>query len=69
MYFKSYHSREQIAIVTTSLCGKIRESLAVSKQTTYMFHMERFNLKKLKEVEGKEQHFVDISNRFTGSET
>jgi hypothetical protein len=26
--------------------------------------MERFNLKKLREVEGKEQYRVEISNRF-----
>jgi hypothetical protein len=26
--------------------------------------MERFNLKKLNEVEAKEQYFVEISNRF-----
>jgi hypothetical protein len=27
--------------------------------------MERFNLKKLNEVEGKEQYWVEISYRFT----
>jgi uncharacterized FlaG/YvyC family protein len=27
--------------------------------------MERFNLKKLNEIEGKEQNRVEISNRFT----
>jgi hypothetical protein len=30
--------------------------------------MERFNLKKLNEVEGKEQYRVDISNRFAALE-
>jgi hypothetical protein len=30
--------------------------------------MERFNLKKLNEVEGKEQYRVEISNRFTALE-
>jgi hypothetical protein len=30
--------------------------------------MERFNLKKLKEVDGKEQYRVEISNRFTDLE-
>jgi hypothetical protein len=35
--------------------ANIRERLAVSKQTTQKFDMERFNLKKLDEVEGKEQ--------------
>jgi hypothetical protein len=30
--------------------------------------MERFNLKKLNEVEGKEQYSVEISNRFAALE-
>jgi hypothetical protein len=30
--------------------------------------MERFNLKKLNEVEGKEQYRVEISNRFAALE-
>jgi hypothetical protein len=34
----------------------------------YTVHMERFNLKKLKEVEGKEQYRVKISNRFAALE-
>jgi hypothetical protein len=36
----------------------IRERLAVSKQTTHRVHMERFNLKKLREVEVKEQYRI-----------
>jgi hypothetical protein len=32
------------------------------------FDMERFNLKKLDEVEGKEQYRVEISNRFAALE-
>jgi hypothetical protein len=35
-------------------------TLAVSKQTMHRFYMERFNFKKLKEVEGKEQYQVEI---------
>jgi hypothetical protein len=31
--------------------------------------MERFNLKKLNEVEGKEQYRVEISNRFPSLES
>jgi hypothetical protein len=31
----------------------------------HRFHVERLNLKKLKEVESKEQYHVEISNRFT----
>jgi hypothetical protein len=47
---------------------KIRERLAVSKQTTHKVHMERFNLKKLSEVEGKGRYCVEISNRFAALE-
>jgi hypothetical protein len=32
---------------------KVIERLAVNKQRSHRFHMERFNLKKLNEVEGK----------------
>jgi hypothetical protein len=31
-------------------------------------HVERFSLKKLNEVEGKEQYHVEISNRFPALE-
>jgi hypothetical protein len=41
---------------------KVTERLAVSKQTTPSVHKERFNLKKLNEVE------VEISNRFAALE-
>jgi hypothetical protein len=34
--------------------AKVRERLAVNKQRSQRLHMERFNLKKLNEVEGKE---------------
>ncbi|PNF34106.1 hypothetical protein B7P43_G01139 [Cryptotermes secundus] len=48
--------------------AKVRERLAVSKQTTHRIHMERFNLKKVNEVEGKELYRVEISNRFAALE-
>jgi hypothetical protein len=38
--------------------AKVRERLAMSKQTAHRVHTERFNLKKLNEVEGKEQYHV-----------
>jgi hypothetical protein len=44
--------------------AKYRERLAVSKQTRNIFHMERFKLKTLNEVEGKEQYGIEISNSF-----
>jgi hypothetical protein len=48
--------------------AKVREKLSVNKQRSHRFHMERFNLKKLNKVEGKEQFHVDVSNRFTALE-
>jgi hypothetical protein len=48
--------------------AKFRERLAVSKQATHRVHMERFNLKKLNEVEGKERYRTEISNSFAGLE-
>jgi hypothetical protein len=44
--------------------AKVRERLAVSKQRTHKVHMERFILKNLKELEGKQQYRVEILNRF-----
>jgi hypothetical protein len=48
---------------------KVRERLAVKKQRSDSFHTERFNLKKLKDVEAKEQYRVEISNRFADLDT
>jgi hypothetical protein len=50
------------------MMAKVRERLAVSKQTTHRFHIERFNLKKLNEVEDKEQYRVEIKNIFAALE-
>jgi hypothetical protein len=44
------------------------ERLAVSEQTAHRVHMERFNLKNLTEVEGKERYRVEVSNRFSALE-
>jgi hypothetical protein len=44
--------------------AKVRERLAVNKQRSHTFHMERFNLKTLNDVESKEQFRVEVSNRF-----
>jgi phosphomevalonate kinase len=50
------------------LVAEDRERLAVNKQRSHIFHMERFNLDKLNEVEGKEQYCVQVSNRIAHSE-
>jgi hypothetical protein len=44
--------------------AKVRERLAVNKQISHSLHTERFSLKKLNEVESKEQFCIEISNRF-----
>jgi hypothetical protein len=55
----SDHSEQQIVILTIIWWWqKVKERVAVNKQRLYRFHMERFNLKKLKEVESKEQRTV-----------
>jgi hypothetical protein len=43
--------------------AKVKERLAVNKQRSQKFDMERFNLKKLNDVEGKEQFRVEVSDR------
>jgi hypothetical protein len=47
---------------------EVTERLAVSKQTMHRDHMERFSLKKLNELEGKEQYHTEMSNRFADLE-
>jgi hypothetical protein len=47
--------------------AKVRERLAVNKETSQRFHMERFNLKKLKEKRN-EKYRVEGSNRFAALE-
>jgi hypothetical protein len=42
--------------------------VAVNKQRSHRFHTKKFNLKKLIEVEGKENYHVGVSNRFAALE-
>jgi hypothetical protein len=60
VYLISDHSGEGCNTDHYLVVAKVRERLAVSKQTTYRFHMERFNLKKLNKAEGKGQYWVEI---------
>jgi hypothetical protein len=48
--------------------AKIRERIAVNKQGSHKFHMERFNLKNFNVVEDKEKYRVEVSNRFAALE-
>ena len=47
---------------------KFRERLAVSKQETHEFDSERFNLKKLSELEVRKQYQMKIMDRFAALE-
>jgi hypothetical protein len=47
--------------------AKVRHRLAVNKQRSQRFHMERFHVNKLNEVEDKEQYSVEVSNRFAAA--
>ena len=47
------------------MVAKVREKLAVSKQTTQKLDGERFNLRKLKDLEVKKQYQIEITNRFS----
>jgi hypothetical protein len=42
---------------------KVRERLAVNNQRSHQFHMQRFNLNILNEVEDKEMYHVEVLNR------
>ena len=50
------------------MVAKIRESLAVNKQATQKFDWERFNLRKLNELEVRKQYQIEISNKFAALE-
>jgi hypothetical protein len=48
--------------------AKVRERLAVSKQAAQKFDVERFNIKKLSELEVRKQYQLKISNSFSALE-
>jgi hypothetical protein len=48
--------------------AKVRGRLALNKQRSHRFHLERLNLKRLNDVEGNEQFRVEVSNRFAALE-
>jgi hypothetical protein len=62
------HSEQETVIVTTIWWWRKLGRLAVNKQRSQRFDMERFNHKKINEAEGKEQFRVEISNRLAASE-
>jgi hypothetical protein len=62
------HPGQQIVSEHYQVVAKVRERLAVNKQSSHRCDMERSNLKKLNDVEGKEQFRVEVSNRFAALE-
>ena len=43
---------------------KVRERLALSKQAAQCFDGERFNVRKLNELEVRKEYQIEITNRF-----
>ena len=50
------------------MVAKVRERLAVSKEAAQKFDVEKFNLRKINELEVTKQYQIDISNRFEALE-
>ena len=50
------------------MVAKLRERLAVRKQAAQKFEGERFNLRKIKELEVKEKYQIEITYRFAALE-
>jgi len=48
--------------------AKVRENLALSKQAAQNFNWERFNLRKLKELEFRKQYQIEIKIRLAALE-
>jgi len=48
--------------------AKVRERLALNKQPAQNFEGERFNLRKLNELEVREKYQIEITNRFAALE-
>jgi hypothetical protein len=63
VYLISDHGGQQIVIWTIIWWWKRLGRLAVNKQGSHEFHMERFNLEIFNEIEGKGQYNVEVANR------
>ena len=48
--------------------AKVRQKLTVSKEAAQRFDGERFNLRKLNELEVRKEYQIEITNRFTALE-
>jgi hypothetical protein len=59
---------ELTVVLVTLAVAEVRERLAVSKRSTQKLDGERFNLRKLNELEVRKQKQIEISNRFAALE-
>jgi hypothetical protein len=50
------------------LLAKVRDKLAISKHAAQKFDGERFNLRKLNEMEVRKQYQIETSHRFAALE-
>jgi len=57
-----------VLLITVWVVAKLRERLTVRKQPAQKFEGERFNLRKLKELEVKEKYQIQFTNRFAALE-
>jgi hypothetical protein len=48
--------------------AKLRERISISKRAREKYHLRRFDLRKLDNVDVKEKYQVEISNRFSALE-
>jgi len=59
---------QRTVILLTVWWLHVRERLAVSKQAAQKFHGERFNLRKVNDLEIRKQYQIEISNRLAALE-
>jgi hypothetical protein len=57
-----------VILITIWLLQKLRERLAVSKRVAQKFDVERFNFRKLNDLEVRKKFKIKILNRFAASE-
>jgi len=57
-----------VILITIWQLQKLRERLAVRKQEAQKFHAQKFNFRKLRELEVRKQYQIKISIRFAALE-
>jgi hypothetical protein len=59
-----YEVSGEVAVAHYLVIAEVRERLTVRNQAAQKFHWERFNLRKLNELEVRKEHLIEITNRF-----